>query len=55
MDKNQAAHDIALIAAEKYIESNMPAYNAKGGFKALVSDLVSKYKTAYDQALEELQ
>ena len=49
MDKKLACHNIALTAANIFVESKKPEYTISG-YSKLVEDLTIKYIEAYEQA-----
>lgn len=44
-DIQKGTHDLALLAASKYVDSNFQEYKTSG-YKGLVSDLSQKYEEA---------
>ncbi|NSB13034.1 hypothetical protein [Clostridium beijerinckii] len=51
--KEQIAHDLALIAAKEFVESNRPEYKVSG-FQKCISDLLTNYQDAYHEIMKKL-
>jgi hypothetical protein len=47
MDKNTVCHDIALLTAKAFADSNFPEYVNVSGSKGYALDMIKKYVEIY--------
>ncbi|MDQ4680862.1 hypothetical protein [Stenotrophomonas maltophilia group sp. RNC7] len=55
MDKKLICHDIALLTAKAFVDSNMPEYINNSGAKGYASDMIKKYLEVYPLIKEEYE
>lgn len=56
MNKEQKAHELALLASKFYIDINFQEYSEiapENRFHTIISDLSSAYDEAYNQIIEK--
>jgi len=51
--KKQISHDLALLAAKEFVETNRPEYQVMG-FQKCISDLLANYQDAYHEIMKKL-
>lgn len=54
MDKKLICHEIAIVSAKAYCDSNLPEYINTSGIKGYASDMFDKYLEAYDAVKDKL-